>query len=115
MLKKRRDAASKVANELFALERAIDQALVRAAGLNAVMPTAWAEANLSVIVGHEAFEGATAVFAALARARQHVIETHIKLDETKTRVGLRAVSFGDQGKIPPSGLTVVPVEGSIAA
>jgi hypothetical protein len=98
MLNKRRDAAIKVARELFALEKAIDGALAQAAELNAVMPTAWGEANISAVVGQEAFEGAAAVLAALVRARRHVVDTHHKLNDTKNRIGLRTVNFGGADK-----------------
>jgi hypothetical protein len=98
MLIKRRNAAVKVARELFALEQAIDAALVQAASLSAVMPTATAEANLSAVVIQDAFEKSAATFAALAQARRHVIDTHHCLDATKDRVGLRTFAIGDQGK-----------------
>ena len=103
MLMKRRNAAVKVARELFALEKAIDAALVQAAELSAVMPTATAEANLSAIVIQDAFERSAATFAALAQARRHVVETHNCLDDTKIKIGLRTLSFGDDEKIRPTG------------
>ena len=101
MLMKRRNAAIKVARELFALEKAIDGALMQAAELNAVMPAASAEANLSPVVIQEAFERSAAVFAALAQARRHVIDTHHCLDDTKVQIGLRTLSFGDGNEKPP--------------
>jgi hypothetical protein len=104
MLMKRRNAAVKVARELFALEKAIDAALVQAAELSAVMPTATAEANLSAIVIQDAFERSAATFAALAQARRHVVETHNCLDDTKIKIGLRTLSFGGDEKPPPSGM-----------
>ena len=101
MLMKRRNACVKVARELFALEKAIDAALVKAAELNAVMPVATQEANLSAVVIQDAFERSAATFAALAQARRHVIDTHHCLDETKVRIGLKTFAFGDQDKLPP--------------
>ena len=103
MLMKRRNAAVKVARELFALEKAIDAALVQAAELSAVMPVATAEANLSAIVIQDAFEKSAATFAALAQARRHVVETHHCLDETKIQIGLRTLSFGGDDKTRPTG------------
>ena len=102
MLKQRREAAQRVAAGLFALEKAIDAALTRSAELNAIMPSARAEANLSAVVGQEAFDGAAETFAALARARRHVVETHQRLDATKTLVGLRTVAVGDGTEKPPT-------------
>jgi hypothetical protein len=117
MLNQRRAAAIKVAEGLFALERAIDEALSQAAELNRIMPQAWAEANLSCVVGQEAFDGAAAVFATLAKARRQVVETHGSLNDTKVRIGLRTLSFGDgTTKPPPKGmLSVVDSDESRAA
>jgi hypothetical protein len=95
MLTKRRDAAVRVVESLYAAEDAIDAALARAAELNGTLVTARTDAQLSALVGHEAFEGAAAVFAALARARTDIVETHRRLSETKIQVGLRTVSIGD--------------------
>ena len=100
MLKDRRAAAMKVAESLFAAEDAIDQALARAAELNSTLVAARTEAKLSAIVGQDAFDGAAAAFAALARARADIVETHKRLSETKVQVGLREVSIGDVGKPP---------------
>jgi hypothetical protein len=101
MLKNRREAAQKVAAGLFALEEAIDLALTKSAELNAILPAARAEANLSAVVGQEAFEGAVEVFASLAAARRHIVETHKRLGETKSQIGLRTVAVGDGGEKPP--------------
>ena len=101
MLKARRDAAMKVAQSLFAAEDAIDSALARAAELSAAIVTARSDANLSAMVGHDAFEMAASAFAALARARCDIIESHKRLDEAKTQIGLRVMSVGELGK-PPS-------------
>ena len=101
MLKKRREAAMRVAESLFAAEEAIDTALARAAELNGTLVTARTDAQLSAIVGQDAFEVAAATFAALARARADIVETHKRLSETQVQIGLRTVSWGDLGK-PPS-------------
>jgi ABC-type sugar transport system substrate-binding protein len=98
MLKDRRAAAMKVAESLFAAEQAIDLALARAAELTGAMVSARTDANLSAIVGQEAFEVSAAAFAALARARADIVETHKRLSEAQVQIGLRTVSFGDQGK-----------------
>jgi len=100
MLKQRREAAIKVADSLFAAEDAIDAALARAAELNAALVTARTEAGLSALVGQEAFEMAAAAFAALARARCDIVETHKRLSETRIQVGLRTVAVGELPKPP---------------
>ncbi|MEA3065498.1 MAG: hypothetical protein QOJ27_1950 [Sphingomonadales bacterium] len=100
MLKARRDAATKVAQSLFAAEDAIDAALARAAELNAAIVTARTDANLSAMVGQDAFEMAASAFASLARARCDIIESHRRLSETKVQIGLRIMSVGELGKPP---------------
>lgn len=111
MLMKRRTAAVKVAHELFALEKAIDVALVKAAQLNALMPVATAEAELSCIVIQDAIDRSAATFAALAQARRHVVDTHHCLDATKVQIGLRTLNFGNEpGKPPPPGGMLTEVE-----
>jgi hypothetical protein len=101
MLKARQDAAIKVAQSLFAAEDAIDAALARAAELSSAIVTARSDANLSALVGQDAFEMAASSFAALARARCDIVEAHKRLSETKVQIGLRVMSVGELGK-PPS-------------
>lgn len=101
MLKQRREAAMQVAETLFAAEDAIDVALARTAELNSKMSMARSDAGLSALVAQDAFEVSAAAFAALARARADIVETHRRLSEAQVQIGLRTVSFGDQGK-PPS-------------
>jgi hypothetical protein len=100
MLKDRRTAALKVAESLFAAEAAIDNALARAAELNGNMVTARGEAKLSAVVGQDAFEVSASAFAALARARCDIVETHKRLDQAKIQMGLRTLAVGET-KAPP--------------
>lgn len=101
MLKERREAAMRVAESLFAAEEAIDAALARAAELNSTLVTARTDAGLSALVGQDAFEVSAAAFAALARARCDIVETHKRLSEAKIQVGLRTIAFGDSLPKPP--------------
>lgn len=107
MLRKRKDAAMKVAQSLFAAEEAIDAALARAAELNGALVTARTDAQLSAIVGQDAFEVTAAAFASLAKARGDIVEAHKRLSETQIQIGLRTVSFGDLGK-PEGARTTEP-------
>ena len=102
MLKERRAAAMKVAESLFAAEEAIDLALARAAELTSTMVSARFDAKLSAVVAQDAFEGSASAVAALMRARAEIVETHKRLSETQNQIGLRTISFGDNGK-PPVG------------
>lgn len=108
MLKARREAAMKVADSLFSLEKAIDEALTRAAEFHGTLISARTDAKLSALVAHEAFETAASAFASLARARCDVVETHNRLSEAKDQIGLRTVAIGDLGKpnaVPPAAKT----------
>jgi hypothetical protein len=105
MLKARRDAAMKVAERLFAAEEAIDGALARVAELNSIIVTARNEAKVSALIGQDAFEVAASAFAALARARCDIVETHKRLSEAKIQIGLRTMSVGDAGPKPQEGLS----------
>ncbi|MBV8685801.1 MAG: hypothetical protein JOZ90_08925 [Alphaproteobacteria bacterium] len=98
MLKQRRAAAMRVAESLFAAEEAIDAALARAAELTSTLVSARTDAHLSAIVAQDAFEGAAAAVAALARARGDMVETHKRLSEAQVQIGLGAVAIGDLGK-----------------
>ena len=98
MLNKRRAAAMKVAESLFAAEEAIDAALARAAELSGALVAARFDAHLSAIVAQPAFEGAAATLSALARARGDIVETHKRLSEAQIQIGLRTVAIGDLGK-----------------
>jgi hypothetical protein len=104
MLKARRDAAMKVAESLFAVEKAIDEALARAAEFHGTLISARTEANVSALVAHDAFEVAASAFASLARARCDIVKTHNRLSEAKIQVGLRTVSIGDAGPKPPAAM-----------
>jgi hypothetical protein len=95
---KRLEAARTVANRLFAAEEAIDVAASRIAELNAAMPTARLGANLSAVVGQSAFESCTDALSFLAKARQQIVVTHMRLKSASDEIGLQAVSFGDSVK-----------------
>lgn len=86
--------ARKVANQLFATEKDVDQALASAAGFVASLPEARAQAKLSAVVGQDVFDSAVAMIAALNEARRHMVEMHMRLDEAKDHLGLRQVAFG---------------------
>lgn len=103
MLKERREAAEQIAERLFAAEAAIDAALTSAAELNAIIPVARSQANLSAVVGQDAIESAAETFAALVRARQQIVATHYRLDEAKTQIGLRTVAIGGGMEKPLTG------------
>lgn len=97
MLKQRRMAAEQVANVLFEAETAIDAAIAKTTELAGAIPALRAQANLSAIVGQDAFERATQIVMALSEARRAVVETHKELSQVQKQIGLGAVAFGDPG------------------
>jgi len=107
MLNTRLNAARAVHAQIHATERAIDAAVIEAAGLVACMPRVRMEANLAAEVGHEALERAARSFAALIQARSEIVAAHHELNTVKDQVGLRAVAFGGDNK-RPSAIGLVP-------
>jgi histidyl-tRNA synthetase len=87
-------ATQEVANQLFAVEAAIDIAIAEAAKLSALMPQARVSANLSAVVGQEAFSEASNTLSDLIQARADIIKTHNALDAVKCEIGLRTMSMG---------------------
>lgn len=101
MRKERLTAAHMVAEKLFEAEEALDLAIARAAELNAALPTARQEANLSAVVAQDAFMTASRILPALMQARQELVDTHGKLDDAKDQIGLRHVAIGHPDTKPP--------------
>ncbi len=116
MRKERLTAAHMVAEKLFEAEEALDLAIARAAELNAALPTARQEANLSAVVAQDAFVTASKILPSLIQARQELVDTHAKLDEAKTQIGLRHVAVGNPDGKPPvvAGETELRVVGKAA-
>ncbi len=90
--------AQRVANELFAAENAIDEAIVRASKLVNELVTARTELGLSAVVGGESITKATEALTALAEARAAVVVSHNQLADTKLRIGIRTKLGGNGSK-----------------
>jgi hypothetical protein len=101
MRTKKIEAAKLVAARLFEAERAIDLAASRIAELNAAMPLARLDANMSAMIGQDAFESSTDALTFVAKARERMVNTHIRLKAATGDLGIAEVSFGDSIK-PPS-------------
>lgn len=101
MRTKRIEAAKLVAARLFEAERAIDLAASRIAELNAAMPMARLDANMSAIIGQDAFASSTDALTFVAKARERMVSTHMHLKAVQGDLGIAEVSFGDSIK-PPS-------------
>jgi hypothetical protein len=94
MLKIRREAADQVAQKLFALEAAIDEALICAGELAATVPAARKHAKLSAVVGQEAVDLTGATLAALIEARQNIVAAHGAFADVHTQIGLKVYATG---------------------
>ena len=112
MLNDRITAAKDVAAKLFALEAAIDDALVCAAAMTIAMPAARTRAKVSATVGHEATMLTGEVLAALLIARTKIVAAHGSLADVRDEMGLKMFASGDLWKLArserkESGLKVV--------
>lgn len=108
MTNDRQTVGERLALRLHATESAIDAALVEAATLTAMLPTARAEAYLSAVTGQRAFEGVAASVGALTQARGHLVQTHNTLAALGRRLGLETLAAGPTDKPdqePPFGVT----------
>jgi hypothetical protein len=100
MLVKRRNAMEAVAPELFAMESAIDDAILQSTRLTASLINERRNAGLSAVVGHDAIERSGTTFSTLIAARREIIATHEELGSLKRQVGLGAVMVGGLGDKP---------------
>jgi hypothetical protein len=100
MLAKRRNAMEAVAPELFAMESAIDDAILQSTRLTATLINERRKAGLSAVVGQDAIERSSATFSTLIAARREIVATHEELGNLKKQVGLGAVMFGNAGDKP---------------
>ena len=100
MLQKRRKAMDAVAPELFAMENAIDEAILQSVRLTASLINERRNSGLSAVVGQDAIERSSATFSTLIAARREAIATHEELSALKKQVGLGAVMLGNAGEKP---------------
>lgn len=98
MLNDRLIAARTVAEKLFALEDAIDAALVCAGELSAAAPKARKQAKLSAVVGQDAIAMTGDAVAALYAARAHIVGAHSHFAEVRDQIGIKPSMTGDLWK-----------------
>jgi hypothetical protein len=102
MLVKRRNAMEALAPELFAMESAIDDAILQSTRLTASLINERRNAGLSAVVGHDVIERSSATFSTLIAARREIVATHEELGNLKKQIGLGAVMVGGLGEKPDS-------------
>jgi len=99
-------AAFEVANQVRAVEDAIEEALAEIAELQGRMIRARATFGIATATGHEAFEQLAETTHSLVKARGEMAHCHLTLKETTQLVpGLRTVGFGDMQECPPQAAT----------
>lgn len=104
--------AQRVANRLFATEKAVDAAMAEAASLMMSIAEARAELGLSAVVADDATSKVAQAIATLAEARRSVVAAHGNLAETKLRIGIRTKLIGVSDK-PPEQITEAPVRRAV--
>jgi hypothetical protein len=105
MRNERIETTNSVANQLFAAEAAIDNAICEVAKLSAMMPEARLRVKVAASLGHEALKHAGESLTSLIEARASVVCVHTELDQAKTDIGLRTygIGAGYPKKLPNSG------------
>ncbi|MET3667846.1 hypothetical protein [Caulobacter sp. 1776] len=96
----RKIIGARVAQELFAVETAVETTFGAMAQFAGLLASARAEANLSAVYGQEVMEDVNAAMAHLLQARRALVKAHGGLAQVRDRVGLRHVAFGVQDKPP---------------
>lgn len=104
MPRTRHAIAQGVAEQLHAVETAIDAAVACAAQLTATMPQARADARFPAQVGQEAMGRTAEAVTALVQARGHIVEAHRALDTVRAEWHIPEVGVGDLvPKVPALG------------
>ena len=102
----RQSIGETLAARLYAVETAIDLALIETAMLAALLPAARADAHLSAVTGQRAFDGAAGALSALSAARSQMVQTHAALAALARKLGLDVLAVGPidkPGDTPPIG------------
>ena len=92
--------AQHVANQLFATENAIDQALADASALVGELVKARQELGVSTVFADGVFVQTTAAMSALSQARTAMVAAHAELNDAKLRIGIRTKMAGSSDKPP---------------
>ena len=86
--------ASAVAEELFATEAAVEDALAQAVRLMRRMVDARRELGLPAKAGDLALQRVSAAVNALGEAQKEIVRAHGELEGMKGELGLRGIGFG---------------------
>jgi hypothetical protein len=86
------------ANQLFAAEDAVDQAISRAAHLMEALIAARRDLDLPEAFGDEAFHRVGRLIGVLAEARREAVGAHLALDHAQAWMGVKVTAFGAAAK-----------------
>jgi len=86
--------AGAVAEDLFATEAAVEDALARAVMLMRRMMDARRALGLSPAAGDPALRRVSTAVTALGEAQREIVRTHGELERVRQDLGLRGVGFG---------------------
>lgn len=92
--------ARSVAEDLFATEAAIDEAMMQIAAFAQRLPTASRAAGFAATRGQTVYESLAEALAAQARVRRSIVEVHHQLADLKQTSALRSVYVGGGSKDP---------------
>jgi hypothetical protein len=86
--------AQRVASRLFAMENAVDAAILEASQLMTACMEARREVGFAATLGTEAVSKIATVLAELSEARQACVAAHHELNDAKLRLGVRTRMIG---------------------
>ena len=89
-----------VAQDLFATEAAIDEAMMQIAAFTQRLPTASRAAGFSSTRGQTVYESLVEAMTAQARVRRSIVDVHEQLADLKQASALRSVAIGGGSKDP---------------
>jgi hypothetical protein len=94
------EAATKVAEALYATEAALDDAFGRMAGLLGTVTQARQDARWSILVGQDAVNELAAALPEMTSVRDRLIAAHRRLDRWQKRMGVEVQMEAGQDKPP---------------
>ena len=92
--------ARSVAEDLFATEAAVDEAMMQIAAFTQRLPTASRAAGFAATRGQTVYESLIEAMAAQARVRRSIVEVHEQLADLKQTSAMRSVAIGGGTKDP---------------
>lgn len=95
-----RTLARSVAEDLFATEAAVDEAMMQIAAFTQRLPTASRAAGFAATRGQTVYEALVEAMAAQARVRRSIVDVHEQLADLKQTSALRSVAVGGGSKDP---------------